>query len=162
MDTPNDEEQRINWRWQWLSAIQAFADIEVQRRRWTDPHERNPHYSFVECMCSYFDDAFMDEENAYDRRVSSGRLSFEEAGVMAQFHSVAEAYKPPEGDYYATEAILADPAWQKVVRLAQEAQQRLSQLLTDPAERASLTQLLEWHEKNGVYYTGRTGSSYIR
>ena len=59
MDTPNDEEQRINWRWQWLSAIQAFADIELQRRRWTDPHERNPHYSFVECMCSYFDDAFM-------------------------------------------------------------------------------------------------------
>lgn len=50
------EELRRNWRTNWLSSIQEFADEDTQRRLWLDPTNGNPHYSFGEYVCCYFDD----------------------------------------------------------------------------------------------------------
>lgn len=49
-------EQRANWRSNWLSSIQELADLEMQRATWLNPHNGNPHYSFVEYIEVYFDD----------------------------------------------------------------------------------------------------------
>jgi len=162
MQTPTEEEQRRRWRWQWLTAIGAFANAEVQRDRWTDPNERNPYFSFVECMCSYFDDALMSDEGAFERRMKAGHLSSEEAAVTVEFHAAAGAYGPPHDDDWAIKAILADPAWQKVVALAQEAQCRLLPLLSDQGDRAALTEPLEWREEAGIFSPVLNDIAYVR
>jgi hypothetical protein len=142
----------------WLSSIQAFSDDETQQSRWLDPQERNPHYSFVECMCSYFDDTFMGDEDALQRRVGRGHLTEEEAVAVEQFHALADAYESPGGDDYDDDAILADPKWHAVVDAAEQAKQRLLPLLKEPAEREALMQPLHWDEEGRGWRTDLTGS----
>ncbi len=135
----------------WLSSIQAFSDSETQKTRWLDPAERNPHFSFVECMCSYFDDAYLGEADAYRKRLVAGKLSENEVAAVAEFHAVADRYKSPSDDDWDTQAILKDPEWKAVVEAAQRAQERLLSLLTDSTERDALTQPLDWDERGGTY-----------
>jgi len=158
---PSEEEQRRHWRLLWLSSIQAFSDRETQTSRWLDPNERNPHYSFVECMCAYFDDAYLREENGYERRLERGHLTKTEFEAVAQFHSKADAYKSPGGDDYDTSSILQDSNWQAVVDAAQSAQQRLLPLLTDPLERDALTRPLVWRQASQSFHADLVGSSIV-
>lgn len=156
-----EQNQRRHWRLMWLSSIQAFSDSETQRTRWLDPAERNPHFSFVECMCSYFDDAFLGEDDAYEKRIATGMLSEEEAAAVAEFHAVAERYKKPTGDDWDVRAILQDAEWHAVVDAAQIAQERLLPLLADGAERDALTQPLDWKEQGGTYRANLIGSYIV-
>lgn len=147
-----EAEQRHFWRLRWLSALQAFADCQQQGERWTDPEETNPHFSFVECMCCYFDDADVADLAAYDRRIEKGYLTISEAKSVSQFHNVADQYRPPNDDDYDVVAILADPGWQSVVRAAQGAQARLLSLLTDPREIAALTKPAVWQSVGASFH----------
>jgi len=161
-DVPPEEEQRRYWRLLWLSSIQAFADSETQRVRWLDPQERNPYYSDVECMCGYFDDANLGEEDAYEKRLASGRVSSAEIDAVAGFHMLAAAYASPGGKDWDIQAILKDPAWQNLIGAAQDAQRLLLSLLSDPAEREALTRPLAWEEYNGTFRAALTGSAIAR
>lgn len=161
MEEISEAEQCRHWRLLWLSAIQAFADSDTQHRRWTDPQERNPAYSYVECMCTYFDDAYMGEEHAFECRILSGRMSRQEAAATTDFHFAADAYRPPNEDAYDIDAILADPAWQNVVALAQACQRRLIDLLSDQNEIDALSRPLEWSEGNGIFRAATTGSFIV-
>lgn len=143
-DDLSEHEQRHLWRLRWLSSLEAFADSAVQASRWTDPQEGNPHFSFVECMCCYFDDADLGDEGAYARHIARGYVSDGEAEAVIEFHQFADAYRPPNGDDYDVDAILADPNWGVIVDAAQRAQARLLALLTDPAEIAALTRPSVW------------------
>jgi hypothetical protein len=146
-----EEEQRHFWRLRWLSSLQGFTDEIVQARKWTDPSEGNPHFSFVECMCCYFDDADLADKESYERRIERGYITLAEADAVAEFHSSADQYQAPGGDDYNDEAILSDPAWGNVVEAAQRAQERLLLILTVPAEVAALTKPLVWEHVGGVY-----------
>lgn len=150
-DDLSQHEQRKFWRLRWLSSIQAFADPEVQSARWTDSNEGNPHFSFVECMCCYFDDADLNDQGAYARRTERGYVSDDEAEVLAEFHQLADGYSPPNGNDYDVEAILADPNWQAVVSTARLTQARLVVLLTDPNEVAALTRPVVWKPVGNGY-----------
>ena len=158
--TAEDDQQR-RWRLMWLSSLQAFSDSETQGNRWLDPAERNPHFSFVECMCSYFDDADLSEEKAYQNRLAKGHVSADEVAAVADFHSLAERYESPTGEDWDADSILRDANWQKVVDAARQAQQRLLALLTDSAERAALTQPLRWDERNGAFHADLTDSRIV-
>ncbi len=158
MSEPSEVDQRHYWRLRWLSSIQAFSDSETQQTRWLDPQERNPHYSFVECMCSYFDDAFMGDENAFDRRIQRGHVTVEEVAAVEDFHALADAYQSPERDDYDNAAILADPEWHAVVDAAEQAKQRLLPLLKEPAEREALMQPLHWNKEGRRWSADLTGS----
>lgn len=128
-------ELRRNWRSQWLASIQQFADIETQRKKWLDPANTNPHWSFIEYMCCYFDDIGLNDGGlGYEGWVLEGLATRDEVEAVQRFHALADAYKAPNGDDYDDKAILEDPQWADVVGAAKEAQQRLAQLITDPAE----------------------------
>ena len=60
-------------RLSWLSCLNEFANIELQRRMWLDPANTNPHWSDVEIMCSYLDDVLVDR--SYDTLVAQGLVS---------------------------------------------------------------------------------------
>lgn len=159
--TEEEDDQRRHWRLLWLSSLQAFSDKETQANRWLDTAERNPHFSFVECMCSYFDDAYLGEADAYEKRLARGHLSPDEAAAVAEFHALAQRYESPNGNDWDAEAVLRDPNWQKVVDAGQRAQQRLLPLLTDSTERAALTQPLHWEERDGAFHADALGSLIV-
>lgn len=138
-DELTQPEQRHYWRLRWLSSLQEFTDTAVQTTRWADPEETNPHYSFVECMCCYFDDADLAEQDSYQRRIAGGYLTSSEADAVAEFHLLADQYHSPGRDDYDVNAILSDPAWLGVVKAAQRAQACLLLLLSNPFEVAALT-----------------------
>lgn len=128
-------ELRRNWRSQWLASIQQFADIETQRKKWLDPTNTNPHWSFIEYMCCYFDDIGLNDGGlGYEGWVLEGLATRDEVEAVQRFHALADAYNAPNGDDYDDKSVLEDPQWADVVGAAREAQQRLAQLITDPAE----------------------------
>jgi hypothetical protein len=134
--TQNNELRR-NWRINWLRSVQEVADRATQKRMWLDKENTNPHFSFVEYLCCYFNGLGL--EDGYQRAVSGGLLTSGEAKAVAAFHSIFNAYCPPNGDY-DHEAILADPKWNDVVLGAQQAQAALLDIIDDTDERLSLTE----------------------
>ena len=161
-ETPTEEDFRRWWRMRWLSSIQAFADSGTQKARWLDPEERNPHYSFVECMCWYFDDAYLGEDDAYRKRKERGQISVADIEAVADFHRLASAYHPPKDDHYDVAAILSDPAWEVVVAAAQAAQQALLSLLSNEIEIDALTRPLKWESQGGGSFSADlTGSTIV-
>jgi len=105
-------------------------------------------------MCSYFDDADLGDTDSYERRISRGHLSSEEADTVSSFHALASAYKAPNGEDYDTAMILADPAWNTVVESARHAQSRLLSLLEDEAEIAALTKPVRFEKRGARNYQG--------
>jgi hypothetical protein len=131
----DDPERRRNWRTNWLSSIQEFADEEVQRRMWLDTTNINPHWSYVEFFCCYFDDLGLSD--GYGWAIQEAFVTNEEVTAVAGFHRVANAYSSPT-DNYDHKAILCDPKWAEVVAAAKQAQGRLLGLIEDPHERGFL------------------------
>jgi len=125
--TRPDTEARAGWRENWLSSIQEFADEQAQRESWLNPQNANPHYSFVELMCTYFDGLGFSDEG-YSRFEAEGLVSADEWAAVAQFHEVADAYVSPTNDYDHA-SILGDPKWGLVVQSARTAQTNLLSLL---------------------------------
>ncbi|MEM7569814.1 MAG: hypothetical protein AAF337_08460 [Pseudomonadota bacterium] len=85
-------------------------------------------------------------DDVFERLVARKHLTNEEADAVAQFHSLANAYKSPNNDDYDVEAILADHKWHEVVKAAQDAAQQLLRLLKTPEEKDALTLPLQWNE----------------
>jgi hypothetical protein len=109
-------------RTEWLSHLSDLADIELQRRTWLDPNNRNPHWSYIEFVCSY-----PGTRQLYDAQ-AKGWLAPHEAHVLLDFRRILVAHKSPTRNDYDNEAVLNDPAWQSVVLAAQKAIQDLAKL----------------------------------
>ena len=130
------EERRRNWRRNWLQSIQEFADEQSQHRLCLDPTNTNPHFSFVECFCGYFDDLGL-SEGGYEWAVNENLVTQGEVAAVTQFHQIADSYESPTDDY-DHEAILADTKWAEVVKAAKCAQAALFALIENPYERRLL------------------------
>jgi len=129
-----------NWRLNWLDCLYELSDYSLQLHSWNGKLEsNNPHWSFVEFTCGYFDDCSL--VNGYDGAVNNGFLSKEEAAAVAKFHFAADAYKPPKNKEYDHVAILRDAKWQSVVEIAVAACNALSKILVDPTELAILNRV---------------------
>jgi hypothetical protein len=156
-----EAQQRLWWRLRWLSSIQAFSDAETQQRRWLDPAEANPAYSYVECMCVYFDDVLFGDKD-YTTRIEQKSVTEAEVAAVANFHALAAAYENPNGDEWDNSAILADPKWQEVVHAAQHAKQRLLPLLSREEERLALTQPERWVQEGQTFRSLGAGGTITR
>ena len=140
-----NEKLRPNWRRNWLGSIQEFADLDTQQRLWLDPNISNPHYTWVEYICCYFDGlAVFDDPAAlgdgYAVAREQGLITADEAAAVEPFHAILNAYEAPGKDDYDHQAILADPKWREVVAAANSAQSALIPLIHDPDERRALTE----------------------
>ena len=129
-------ERRKSWRLLWLSTLAYFSDADTQRSKWLDLSEENPHWTFVELMCSYFDDCFIDDN--YNRWSNLGYISLEEISIVMPFHILVDRYNPPNGDDYDHKNIITDPKWQTVCSMACHCLDQLVDLLDDPDERDAL------------------------
>jgi len=136
-----DPEFQHRWRINWLGCLNEFADIDLQRRMWLDPTNRNPHWSYGEIMCSYFNDVLL--ERSYVDLVTEGLVTDEEAITVAALHALLERHEAPSGDDWDNAGVLADPAWLAITAEARATNRRLAELLTDPAERQALLEQIK-------------------
>jgi hypothetical protein len=129
-------ELRRIWRQNWLNCLREFADHDIQRK-WLDTENRNPHWSYVECMCSYFDDTLAGQ--GYDWTIADGLVTDQEAAAVTSLHHLLDNHKPPGGDQYDHERILNDQAWHEIIDEAKRSLRNLAALLNDPTEKAILS-----------------------
>lgn len=127
---------RRTWRQNWLNCLREFADEDLQRRMWLDPGSRNPHWSYIEFMCSYFDDTL--HSRNYDWAIGEGLVTDQEVATVASLHYLLEHHEAPGGDDFDNERILKDQSWAEIVHAAKSSIGELASILKDPAERAIL------------------------
>lgn len=124
---------RETWRKNWLEFIAELTSIELQRSSWLHPENQNPHWTFVEFMCGYFDDAI--HQDPYSKHIANGLVSVNEHAAIQLWHEALDAYKTPTGDEHDHQAILEDPKWIAIVEAGSAARQRLV-LLVNEKERS--------------------------
>jgi hypothetical protein len=117
----------------WFSSIYDLSDTNLQHRTWLDPTNRNPHWSYVEFVCSYPDDDQL--LHAHQR----GWLAADEFAIMRDLRRTLIAYAPPGNDHYDHVAILDDPGWHAVIEAAGQAKRKLLSQMISERERSALS-----------------------
>jgi hypothetical protein len=127
-----DETVARRLRCNWFASVQEISDLSLQRRTWLDPKNLNPHWSYVEFVCSYPDDSQLGGAH------SEGWLTKSEFDILIELRRMLGAHSAPGGDDYDHAAILNDPAWRQVVEAAEQARQQLLSAITNHDERQML------------------------
>lgn len=117
------------WRNRWLSCINELTSFNLQRQSWGDKSNTNPHWSFVEFMCSYFEDLGID--NNYEYQLKQGWITITELTTISAWHQLLDKYHSPKKDDYDIEAILSDNNWLAVIGEGEKAKNELSKIISD-------------------------------
>ena len=102
------------WRERWLGCINELTSLDLQRESWFDRTHTNPHWSFVEFMCSYFDDLAIDENYKY--QLDNSWITSQEFEIIKDWHESLDKYNSPKKDDYDHEAILNDSKWLEILQ----------------------------------------------
>ena len=140
-----EKAQKVLWRNRWLSSINELTSYELQKKSWLDKTNTNPHWSFVEFMCSYFDDLAID--NDYETPIRAEWISKNEYEVIKIWHKKLNSYKSPKNNDYDVEAILNDKLWQAIVTEGQITKNLLSQII-DKDEVKTLNENIDYQVIN--------------
>ncbi len=122
----------------WLGSIAELTSIDLQRTSWLDTENQNPHWSFSEFMCSYFDDFGCDD---YGYRLAEGYLSAEEFETIRPWHELLDKYDSPNDEDWNDAKVLEDPKWLAIVSSGEVIRRRLEALL-GPTELKFLNEAL--------------------
>ena len=122
-----NKEIKNNWRTRWLTSINELTSLDLQKKSWLDPKVRNPHWSFIEFMCKYFDDLALDDN--YKDPLQSGLITIQEFEIIQEWHEGLNKYNSPKNDDNDHEAILNDPSWLKILQLGLIAKSELTKTL---------------------------------
>lgn len=114
------------WRKAWLNSINELTSIELQTLAWLDKTQTNPHWSFAEFMCHYFDDLMCDFDYKY--YVSIGFVNHEEHEALKHWHEVLGKYNAPNNNNDAA-SILKDDKWMEIIRIGEQAKAQLAHRL---------------------------------
>ena len=102
------------WRGNWLSRINELTSFDLQKKSWLDKTHTNPHWSFIEFMCCYFDDLAID--NNYKYPLEKGWLTKKEFEIIKEWNEALDKYNSPKNNDYDHEAILNDSKWLEILR----------------------------------------------
>jgi len=127
-----DEPVADQLRCWWFYRVNELSDIGLQRCTWLDTKNRNPHWSYVEFVCSY------PEHDQLLHALKQGWLTADEFEILGELRRILVSYSPPGGYGYDHAAVLDDPAWHSVVEAAERARQQLLSKTTDQQEREML------------------------
>jgi hypothetical protein len=130
IDESNEVAGRLRSRW--FASVAEIADIDLQRRKWLDPTNTNPHWSYIEFVCSY-----PDSDQLTDAR-ARGWLAARQFNILCDLCNTILSHSATRGDDQDNAAILDDPAWLEVVSCAQRAREELLSTVTKEAERDAL------------------------
>jgi hypothetical protein len=128
--TDDASELRRLWRRNWLCCLLSLADIDLRRERWLNKEITNPHWSYVEFMCKYFDDCRAKDCASL---LQDGFISQAEFDCVRDFHEASDRYQPPTSQH-DHQAILDDPKWSEITAKGRDSLQFLRTLIIDPTE----------------------------
>jgi hypothetical protein len=115
------------WRERWLTSINELTDIELQKKSWLDFSNKNPHWSFVEFNCVYFDEILADFDYAHYLEIRW--INSNEYDIIYSWHDELDKYFAPDGDHYNHEIILKDKNWLDIVKLGLKTKKTLINIL---------------------------------
>jgi len=121
-------EDKIIWRENWLASINELTNFILQKKSWLDRTQINPHWSFIEFTCSYFDDSFI---NNYEYQIENRLITNQEFEIIKNWHEALYNYNSPNKDDYNHEAILNDENWINILNLGKKTKLKLSKILSD-------------------------------
>ncbi len=127
------------WRERWLCCINELTSLDLQKNSWLDRTHTNPHWSFVEFMCSYFDDLGIDDNYKYP--IDSGWLTDQELEIIKEWHEAMDKYSSPKNDNYDHEAILTDPRWLDIVKCGQLMKSKLASKLNETEKKILIEEI---------------------
>lgn len=133
--------KKENWRKRWLSSINELTSIELQRISWLDKENTNPHWSFVEFMCCYFDDLAIDD--SYKYQLERNWVTETEYQIILDWHSKLDKYEAPNKGDYDVAKILEDKNWLRIVELGERVKERLANQLPEN-EKGILTEMIDY------------------
>lgn len=136
--TSND---RNLWRERWLGCINELTSLDLQKKSWLDRTHKNPHWSFVEFMCSYFDDLAINENYKY--QLDKNWVTKKEYEIIEDWQIALDKYNSPKKDDYDNEAILNDPKWLEILQIGVATRNNLAKILND-TERQFLTEEIDY------------------
>jgi len=136
--TSND---RNFWRERWLGCINELTSLDLQKKSWLDRTHKNPHWSFVEFMCSYFDDLAIDENYKY--QLDKNWVTKKEYEIIEDWHIALDKYNSPKKDDFDNEAILNNLKWLEILQIGVATRNNLAKILND-TERQFLTEEIDY------------------
>jgi len=140
MDSENyNEELRKVWRPNWLSSINELTSLRLQKNSWLDKNAPSAHWTFVEFMCSYFDNLGIDDN--YKDPLKRKLLSSEEFEIIRPWHEALDKYKSPKNNDYAVNKILEDPSWLEIIEVGIKVKNELSKILSDEEKNILLEEI---------------------
>ena len=123
------ENDKALWRKSWLRSINELTSFELQLKSWLDRKNSNPHWSFGEFMCSYFDDLVIDDN--YKDQLNKGWASNEEIEIIKAWHEALDKYDSPNNNDFDHEAILNDPKWLDILQIGVNTKNKLAETLNE-------------------------------
>lgn len=129
------------WRERWLGCINELTSIDLQKKSWLNKTQTNPHWSFVEFMCSYFDDLAIAEN--YKFQLDNGWVTKKEFDIIEAWHITLDKYNSPKNDDHDNEAILNDPKWLEILQVGVKTRNELGKTLNE-TERQFLTEEIDY------------------
>jgi hypothetical protein len=108
---------REMWRERWLDSINELTSLDRQIKSWLDTENPSTHSSFVEFMCTYFDDLSLGDN--YQYVLDSKWITGQEFGIIKEWHEALDKYNSPDNDDYDNDAILNDQKWLAIVNMGQ-------------------------------------------
>ena len=123
IEITNLKMDKETWRRNWLLMIKDLINIEYQKRTWLDINNTNPYNSFIEFMCSYFDD--LDLSDGYEKHIKSDFITKTEYKVIAEWHKWLSEYESPNNDDYDNKAVLNDKKWIEIIDLGKKSMKSL-------------------------------------
>lgn len=136
-------ELKLNWRQRWLSSINELTNFELQNSSWLNLKVRNPHWSFVEFMCSYFDDLVL--ENNYKDPLERKLISNQELEIIIEWHKNLDQYESPNKNDYDHLSILKDTKWLEIIQIGIVSKNELVKII-DKNERQFLTEKINYFD----------------
>lgn len=115
--------------------IKDLTNLEYQKRTWLDPNNTNPYYSFIEFMCSYFDD--LNISVGYEKLIDKGLVTQMEFDSIAEWNNSLFEYDSPNKDDYDNKSVLNDPKWIEIIEIGMVSIENLKPKLSK-AERSLL------------------------
>jgi hypothetical protein len=122
-------DDKILWRERWLGCINELTSLNLQKKSWLDKTHTNPHWSFVEFMCSYFDDLGIDDNYKYP--IDKGLLTDQEFETIKNWHEALDKYNSPKNNDYDHQAILTDPKWLDILQIGLTMKSKLASTLNE-------------------------------
>lgn len=136
--------QRELWRNRWLSCLNELTPLKLQRESWLDKTNSNPHWSFVEFMCSYFDDLGID--NNYEYQLKKEWISKKEFETIKQWHELLDKYNSPKNNDYNHTSIIEDNTWELIIQEGLKAIRELYKNLSKK-EIQILTEVIDFQKR---------------